>query len=56
MIKQMEIFFTGLSEMSSGIPTLLMVPLIMILAAIGTIVIVKILRGFICLLLSVYWG
>jgi len=50
MIEQIETFFAGLSEMASGIPTLLLVPLIMILAAIGTAVIVGFLMGLIRLI------
>ena len=50
MIESIEIFFAGLSEMASGIPTLVMVPLIMILATVGTIVIVGLLMGLIRLI------
>jgi len=50
MIEKIEIFFAGLSEMASGIPTLVMVPLIMILAAIGTAMIVCLLLGVVRLI------
>ena len=47
MIEKIEMFFTGFAEMASGIPTLVMVPLIMILAAVGTAIIVGLLMGLI---------
>ena len=50
LIEKIEIFFAGLSEMAAGIPTLVLVPLIMILAAIGTTVIVGLLMGLIRLI------
>jgi len=50
MIEKIEMFFTGLAEMASGIPTLVMVPLIMILAAVGTAMIVGLLMGLIRLI------
>ena len=50
MIEKIEMFFMGLAEMASGIPTLFMVPLIMILAAVGTAMIVGLLMGLIRLI------
>ena len=41
---------TNLSEMAAGIPTLVLVPLIMILSAVGTTVIVGLLMGLIRLI------
>jgi len=43
MIEQIKAFLAGLSEMAAGIPTLLLVPIIMILASVGTAVIVGLL-------------
>jgi len=50
MIEKIETFFMSLSEMAAGIPTLAVVPLIMILAAVGTAVIVGILLGLVRLI------
>ena len=41
---------TNLSEMAAGIPTLVLVPLIMILSAVGTTVIVGLLMGLVRLI------
>jgi hypothetical protein len=50
MIEKAEVFFAGLSEIGSGLPQFILVPLIMILAAVGTAAIVGLLLGLVRLI------
>jgi len=47
LIQKIAAFFEGLAAMSSGLPLFALVPLIMVLATLGTIIIVKPILWFI---------
>lgn len=41
LIQEIEAFFEGLAAMSAGLPNFILVPLIMVLATLGTIMLAK---------------